>query len=340
MNKILVTGGTGLVGSHLLYALLSGDNDVYATKRANSDTEKVLKILSYYSKDYQTLFDKIVWFDVDITNSVEINEQLPIDIDEVYHCAALVSYLKKDKDAMLETNVDGTANIVNYALLNSIHKFCYVSSIASLGGSIDNQFITEKSEWKDSKNTSAYSKSKFYAENEVWRGIAEGLNAVIVNPSVILGAGNWDASSSAVFSIIYRGLKFYTKGTTGFVDVEDLVEIMINLMNKNIFNERFIISSENISYEQLFSLISKSIGVAKPSIYANKKLTSIAWRVEFVKSILFKSKPVITKQSAATSHKRLKYSNEKITETLNFKFKSIEKSIQEIGNTYLKDIKN
>jgi len=340
MKKILVTGGTGLVGSHLLYRLLSGDNDIYAIKRNNSDTGKTLKILSYYGGNYQELFNKINWIDVDIVNSIDVNEKLPNDLDEIYHCAALVSYLKKDKDAMLETNVDGTANIVNFSLVNNIKKFCYVSSIASLGGSIDGEPIVEESEWVDSDNISAYSKSKFYAENEVWRGIAEGLDAVIVNPSVILGAGNWKSSSSAVFPIIHKNLKFFTRGVTGFVDVRDLVEIMIRLTDKNKFNERFIVSSENVSYEELFSFIADSLNVAKPKIYANKKLTSIAWRVEFLKSLLLGVKPVITKQSATTSHKILKYSNDKITKTLNFKFKTIADSVQEIGGIYLDDIKN
>lgn len=339
MKKIFITGGTGLVGAHLLYNLSLTDNELFASKRADSDINKLRKIFSYYSEDYKKMFEKITWIDVDITNILDLEDKLS-GIDEIYHCAALVSYQKKDKAKMLEVNVDGTASLVNYALQNNIQKFCHVSSIASFGIAEAGELINEQTEWENTKTTSAYSKSKYFSEQEVWRGIAEGLNAVIVNPSVILGAGNWNSSSSVIFPTIDNGMKFYTKGITGFVDVRDLVKIMIELMDKDIFNENFIISSENISYKELFELIAVNISVKKPSIYANKKLTSIAWRVEFAKSILFNQKAVITKQSAITAHKALEYSNAKIVETLDYRFKKLEETIQEISVLYLNDKKN
>ena len=339
MKRIFITGGTGLVGAHLLYKLSLLENELIASKRLKSDINKTLKIFSYYTKDYQELFEKINWIDVDITNIIDLEDNLN-NIDEIYHCAALVSYQKKDKEKMLEINIDGTATIVNFALQNNVSKLCYVSSIASFGTSKNTEPITEQTEWEDTKSTSAYSKSKYFAEQEIWRGIAEGLNAVIVNPAVILGAGNWDSSSSVIFSTVDNALKFYTKGITGFVDVRDLVEIMIILMEKNAFAENFIISSENLSYEKIFSLIADDLGVKKPSVYANKNLTSIAWRLEFVKSILFNQKPIITKQSAITAHKKLEYSNKKILDKIDFKFKTIEQSIKEIAEIYLKDKKN
>ena len=339
MKKIFITGGTGLVGSHLLYTLSLVDNELFASKREESDISKALKIFSYYSEDYNKLFEKINWIDVDITNIVDLEDKID-NIDEIYHCAALVSYQKRDKGKMLDVNIDGTANLVNYALQNNINKFCHVSSIASFGVAEVGQMINEQTDWEDTKTTSAYSKSKYFAEQEVWRGIAEGLNAVIVNPSVILGAGNWNSSSSVIFSTIDNGMKFYTKGITGFVDVRDLVNIMIELMDKSIFNENFIVSSENISYQKLFNLIAENISVKKPSIYANKKLTSFAWRVEFAKSILFNQKAVITKQSAITAHKTLEYSNVKIVDALDYKFKKLKKTIQEISVLYLNDKKN
>jgi len=339
MKRIFITGGTGLVGTHLLYSLLMSNNKLFASKRLESNIKNTLKIFSYYTKEYQALFKKINWIDVDITNILDLEDKLN-DIDEIYHCAALVSYQKKDKEKMLEINIDVTATIVNFALQNNVSKLCYVSSIASFGTSKNMELITEQTEWEDTKSTSAYSKSKYFAEQEVWRGIAEGLNVVIVNPSVILGAGNWNSSSSVIFSTVDNGLKFYTKGITGFVDVRDLVEIMISLMKKNAFAENFIISSENMSYESIFSLIADNLGVKKPSIYASKNLTSIAWQIEFMKSILFNQKPVITKQSSITAHKRLEYSNKKILDKTDFNFKSVEQSIKEIAEIYLNDKKN
>jgi len=172
---------------------------------------------------------------------------------------------------------------------------------------------------------------------EVWRAIAEGLNAVIINPSVILGSGDWKTGSSSIFSTINGGLKFYTKGTTGFVDVIDVAKIMIHLMNSNIHSQRFIVNSENIGYFELFNSIAKHLNKKAPSIYANKKLTSFAWRLEYIKSILTGKQPVITSNSARTSHKTLIYSNKKLLENIDYKFIKVEDSIKYYSNLFMTD---
>ena len=198
---ILVLGGTGLVGSHLLAELTKRGENIRALKRQGSDLQQVKKIFSYYGPDIEMLFDKIEWADGDLLDRSSLYEAME-GVGELYHAAAIVSFRHSDKKDMIRANVEGTANVVNAALENGVKKMCYVSSVATLSEKDEDQFVTEANNWKSLKFKSAYAESKYKAELEVWRGIAEGLTAVIVNPSVILGAGNWNKSSSAIFSAI------------------------------------------------------------------------------------------------------------------------------------------
>lgn len=334
---ILVTGGTGMLGSNLLLELSKNNNPIIAIKRINSSLELVRNI--FQENNLINNFNRINWIDLDLLDYFKLDGFFKInDISEVYHCAAQISYKKSDDKMLLDNNVTSTSNIVNLSLQYKIKKLCYVSSIASLGIAERGFEINENTEFDTESKSSGYSVSKYYAELEVWRGIAEGLNAVIVNPSVILGSGNWKSGSSSLFSTINKGLKFYTKGITGFVDVVDVVSIMILLMKSEVHSERFIVNSENSSYYELFNLIAKSLNKKAPSIYANKYLTAFAWRFEYLKSILTSKQPVITSNSARTSHKTLVYSNKKILDVLDYNFVKIADSVKKYSEIFLKQI--
>ena len=203
---ILVTGGTGLVGSHLLYDLVKQGTSVRAIIRNKDKIELAKKVFSYYSDDFNELIQKIDWVNGDILDLYSLNNAFA-DIKKVYHCAAVVSFDGKNKTQMIEANVQGTENVVNLSISHQIEKLCHVSSIASLGRSLNGEFIDENSKWTSSKNRSVYSDSKFKSEMDVWRGIQEGLNAVIVNPSVILGPGFWNSGSGSLFIKAARGMK-------------------------------------------------------------------------------------------------------------------------------------
>ncbi len=329
---IFVTGGTGLVGSHLLYNLCKNNNDIIALKQNTSNIDNVKNIFSIYNDNYKKLFEKIKWVNGDIRNNFLITE-LTKNATTVYHTAAYVSYNKRDKQKIYDINVNGTRNIVNACLINNIPELCYISSIASLGEAINNELINEETPWKDNNNTN-YSKSKYLAELEIWRGIAEGLNTVIINPSVILGPGFWNKGSSAIFSTIKNGLKYYTNGSTGFVDVRDVVNILIELKNKKAYNQRFIASAENIAYKEIFTKIAKKLNVKPPEKYATPFLTKTAYNIENIKSFIFNTNPLITKETAKTAHKKLLYSNKKITNYLDYKFIEIYKSIDFITKVF------
>ena len=332
---ILVTGGTGLVGSHLLYHLSLDNDKIRAIYRTKTSLEKVKNVFSYYTSD-EKLFFKIEWFQADIT---DVPSMIPAfeDVEEVYHCAAFISFNPKDYRKMRKVNIHGTAIIVNLCVDAKIDKLCFVSSIAAVGDAKPSEkFATENSEWNKELDNSGYSITKFGAEMEVWRASQEGIDVVIVNPGVILGSGFWDTGSGKLFSQVYQGFKYYTEGVTGFVSVQDVVKPMIQLMKSEIKNERFILVSENKSFKEIFFLIADEFGKKRPSIKVKSWQTAIFWRISSLFSFITGNAPVFSKYSAKSSHSISEYSSEKIKKALDFEFESVENSINKICKNYPK----
>ncbi len=335
---ILITGGTGLVGSHLLYELAQSGKKIRALKREESNIKNTYKVFAYYSDKADELFSNIEWIDGDLQDIYSLYDALE-GITHIYHCAAFVSFDATDKDQIIKTNVAGTANLVNAALDKNIQKFCYVSSIAAIGKTEDGSLISETNSWKYSKNRSIYSVSKYDSEREVWRAIAEGLNAVIINPSIILGPGNWNSGSARLFKSVWDGLKFYTKGVSGYVDVRDVVKAMILLMNSEIKNERFIVSAENVDYQTLFSLIAKGLKKPPPKYKAAKFLSEIVWRADKLKTSITNTKPLITKETARTANSKSYYSSQKLISAINYQFIPLSQTIEYICTLFVKENK-
>lgn len=324
---ILVTGGTGLTGSHLLLHLIQKGHAVKAIKRPSSDVTVLEKIFKYYCPEKaEQYLSKIEWTDGDTTDIFSLREALK-GVDKVYHCAAIVSFSKEGRKQMQYVNVEGTANIVNASILEGVKKLVHCSSIATLGKPETGNHTDETLIWKTSPNSSLYSITKFGAEREVWRGIEEGLDAVIVNPSVILGPGDPYKSSTQIYKQVKDGIKFYTKGVTGFVDVRDVVKAMDFLMESDIKNERFILNSENLSFKTLFELFAEQIKVKPPSIYAGKFLCEVAWRLEKTRSLITGKPALITKETVRTANKSSYYSNEKFKEASGFTFIPVKDSV-------------
>lgn len=333
---ILVTGGTGLVGSHLLFNLCAKEDKIKAIKRTSSDVNAVMRVFSFYSTNPKALFDKIEWVEADLLDYFEIENAFE-DVDYVYHCAAFVSFNPNDKQQLLSYNVQSTANVVNLCLEKNIRKLCHVSSVASLGKTPENNIISEQNDWVDSPENSNYSQSKYLSELEVWRGIEEGLNAVIINPSIILGPGDWTRGSSTIFKKIADGMPFYTDGKNGFVDVRDVATIMIALMESTINSQRFILNAENVSFKVLFDEISNHLNKKKPQINISSNLMALAWRISLFISFISRTKPFITKESAASSLKKNEYDNKRIRDTLNYNFISISQSCKDTCNHFLSE---
>jgi dihydroflavonol-4-reductase len=322
---IFVTGGTGLLGSHLLYQLTNSDVQIKAIYRDKEKIETVVKLFNYYDPiNFNNRLKKINWVHCDILDIISLEEELK-SCKTVYHCAALVSFYRKDFYQLMKINREGTANIVNACLNNNISKICYVSSTAAIGSNDD--IITEETKWKQSPSTSGYSISKYSAEKEVWRGVEEGLNAVIVNPCLLIGAGNWKESSMTIFKTVDDGLKFYTSGSNAFVDARDVAEIMEKLMNSDIKNERFLCIGENSSFINMLSIVAQKLNKKAPSIKVSKFLMKLTWLISGIVSKLIGKKPVITKETANSAFSNTIYDASKVKKALNFQFKSLEDSI-------------
>ncbi len=338
---IFVTGGTGLVGSHLLYDLLKRGKKVRALKRSSSNMKWVKKVFAYYDENPTKLFNQIEWVEGDILNYHSLQDLLP-GISEVYHCAAMVSFHPNDHDSMLNNNVKGTENLINAAIHNQVKKFCHVSSIAALGKTQDGSEINEDTYWTPSKRKSSYSLSKFFSEMEVWRGIEEGLEAVIVNPSIILGPGNWDIGSPKLFQAIGKGLKYYTKGETGFVDVRDVSQAMVRLMDAENFdktrNQRFILNAGNLSYQDFFNQIADVLQKPRPTTFASDLILQTTWRAARLASFFSGKRPFITRDAVSGSNKISRYNGRKILSTIDFQYHDLDQTITDIANKFQEDI--
>ena len=316
---ILVTGATGFLGAELVKQLTDQNILVRAIRRSNSKIPALLQ--------NNTL---VTWHIADINEPETLADAFE-SITKVYHCAATVSFDPKDKAKLLKINIEGTANIVNLCLENNV-RLLHVSSIAALGYPKKDELISEKHFWDYDPKAHNYAISKYQGEMEVWRGIAEGLNAVIVNPAVIIGKNAGFNGSGAIFKLVKDGLKFYTDGATGIVDVEDVAKCMILLMESNITEERFTLSAENLHYRDFFAQIAKGFDIKAPSIAAKRWMLGIAWRAAKLASIFTGKPAALTKDAARSSFNLSYYTNQKITDTLSFKFKPLNQSIAEVCN--------
>jgi dihydroflavonol-4-reductase len=332
---ILVTGGTGLTGSHLLYHLLQKEEKVRVLIRPSSDTENVRRTFSFYTAETEKLFSKIQWVQGDILDIHSLVEALE-GVDQVYHTAALISFNPKDEKALMDVNVKGTANVVNACLDQKVKKLAYVSSVAALGRAGNFGLTDENSEWKFDKSLSAYAISKFEAEREVWRGMAEGLKAVVVNPAIILGPGNFDKGSIRMFQTVFNGLKVFTPGVNGYVDVNDVARALIFLMESYISGERFVLVGENVSYQKLFDMMARALGVESPRIRVGKVLSELSWRLLKVRALFTGNEPLITKFTARTANSVYRYSNEKIVKAMGIRFTPIEETVNQTAALFLK----
>jgi dihydroflavonol-4-reductase len=327
---VLVTGGTGLVGAHLLLHLIENGERVRAIYRNLESIQKTKKLFLLYKKE--DLFKKIDWIQADIIDVPSL-EMAFEDVDYVYHCAALISFNPKDEDLIRKINIEGTANMVNFCIIKNVKKVCFVSSIAALGDLKENEkIITEETEWNPEKPHSDYAISKYGAEMEIWRGQQEGLNSVIVNPGVILGPRIWEQGSGILFNKIENGFPFYTKGTTGFVAVTDVVKVMVQLMKSEVKSERFTLIAKNIVFQDLFNSIADAMKVKRPSFYVSPLLTNVFWRIDWLLSIVFRTKRKLDRATAIASYSKNLYSNEKIIKTLETEFVDIHHYVTEISS--------
>lgn len=325
---VLVTGGTGFLGSYIIKELVTKNIPVRAIRRSNQ--------LPSFIPD--SILTKVDWVNGDVLDLVGMADVLE-GIHAIIHSAAKISFHQKERKQMFRVNIEGTSNIVNLAIEKNISHFIHVSSVAALGRKTNGAIVTEEKKWEDNNVNTNYAISKYQAEMEVWRGIGEGLKAVIVNPSTILGYGDWNTTSCAIFKTAYSEFPWYTSGINGFVDVEDVAKAIVLLLEKNVNGERFILNGDNWSFQQLLSTIANGFGKRVPTRHATPVLGSLAWRIEKFKKLLSGKLPLLTRESARVAQSKTFFDNGKILRALpEFSFTPLQQTISKACENYLRNL--
>ena len=319
---VLVTGGTGLVGAHLLLRLVEKGDSVRAIHRTGSNLERVKKVFGYYCENANELFEKIEWIEADL-NDIPKLEIAFESITHVYHAAALISFDPSNYKKLQKVNTEGTANIVNLCIANCIEKLGYVSTIGAIGKSPEGVKADEENEWTP-QEANVYGLTKHAAEMEVWRGSQEGLDIVMLNPGVIIGPGFWDTGSGALFTIAKKGHSYYPPGGTGFVTVHDVVRLLIQLTESSVKNERFITVAQNLTYLEILTKIAIEFGLKPPKRQLKFWQLEIGRWVDWLKHLITKKGRRITKSSIRSLKQRQIFDSRKVKRALHFQFEPLE----------------
>lgn len=326
---ILVTGGTGLVGSHLLYFLLQENEKVRAIHRAKSDLNSVKKIFSLYTSEADSLYNKIEWVEASVNDIPALTEAFK-NITRVFHCAAIISFDSSEYKLLKKVNIEGTANIVNLSLANDVKKLCYVSSVSTLGSNIIGSFISEETPWNSDEKNSVYAITKYGAEMEVWRGTQEGLDAVIVNPGVILGTSPNNDGSGVIVGLGAKGIPFYPSGSMGIVDIKDVVRAMIFLMNSEVKNEQYIVVGKNITFKELLSKLAVLFEKKPPTKKLSKGIMLFISGIDWLLNKLFNTKRKVVKANVLSMFTNTTYNTDKLRDQFDFKYTPTDETLKRI----------
>lgn len=321
---VFITGGNGLIGSYTTKLLIERGYAVRLLHRKGSRLDWLSEVA-----------DRIEWIEGDVLDATLLADVIRPG-DWVIHAAAIVSFAPGEHEKMFKVNAEGTANVVNACLQKNVKKLCFVSSVAALGRTKQNHLITENTPWEESELNTAYAHSKYLAELEVWRGVAEGLTAVIVNPSVVLGAADWQRSSTQLFKYAWDEHLFYPASTVNYVDVRDVAEAIYLLINSNINSEKFILNAGNITHRELLSGMAACFGKNPPKVEAKPWMAEVGWRLEWLRSAITSKTPLLTRETARATYSNYQYSNEKVKNALHFSFRSLQDTIQWACNELVK----
>lgn len=331
-NPTLVTGATGLIGSHVVRYLLALGTSVSALYRAQNGYGLLTDIA-----------DQLTWLEGDVLDIPSLETAITPGCD-VIHCAAIVSFIPKDRARMEQVNVEGTANIVNVCLVAGVRKLAYLSSVAALGrpeskSNVPRQsrpgksiVLTEEQKWEESPLNSAYAKTKYRAELEVWRGSAEGLPVVMVNPSIVLGEGDWTRSSTQLIKYVYDENRFYTEGDINYVDVLDVAEAIVKLLHSDVVDQRFILNAGAIPYHDFLTQLAQALGRRPPSVRVPPRLASVLASLESVRSFVTGTSPLITQETARGASHRYYYPGQLLTQSIDFQYRPLEVTLQRIAS--------
>lgn len=330
-STVLVTGATGLVGAHLLYALTAQGQRVRAIRRHNSSTNFVEWVFGLYTQTPNNQLDMIDWVEADLLDYDSL-QVATVGVQTVYHAGAVVSFSPADSQSILATNVLGVANLVDACIYNGVAELCHISSVASLGKPNSQGIIDEQCDWTTSRGRSVYAQSKFLGENQAWRAMEMGMRVVVLNPSVILGPGRWESGSGQLFSRVKRGMPFYTNGTSGYVDVRDVAKAAIALMeDASISGDRFVLNAENVTFADLFGMMADAMGRRHPWFRVPRWTTALAYPLLWLGGLISGKGNSLSWANLQSAFKHSHYSSQKIVQRIGFEFIPIEQSINFIA---------
>ncbi len=329
---ILLTGATGLVGRHLLTRLVKDNQPVKALFHSTEKRDKVLADLPLTTIEKA----KITWHQADLTDIPALEDAFD-HITCIYHCAGLVSFDVRDHERLRKVNIEGTANLVNIALAKNVKRFCHLSSVATLGSEPLNRPISESSPRNNDKTYTYYAISKYGAEMEVWRASQEGLSVIIVNPAIIIGPGNWHSGSGQLFSRVANEFPFRIPRVSGFIGVEDVVEIMIQLTQSDLKNERFIAVNNMQSIAELTDQIAKALEVKPAHRPLKKWMVRGIWVLQRTGRLLFNTRQEVTRLSFKMFKEQINYDNSKLLNTIDFQYTPLCESIKKTAQAYQRE---
>ena len=329
-NPVFITGATGFIGSHIARTYLANGHPVSVLHREGSGYGMLADVA-----------DQVTWHVGDILDIPSLEAAIMAGQSDVIHAAAIVSFVPKDRDQMEKVNVEGTANVVNVCLKAGVRKLGYVSSVATLGRPLakgektgEPTLIAEEQKWEESPMNSNYAKSKYRAELEVWRGVAEGLNAVMVNPSIVLGVGDWTRSSLQLIKYVYNERPFYTDGLANYVDVLDVAESLYRLMQSDVVSERYILNGGTIPYRHLLEQIAAALGKRPPTVRVPPLLTRVLWPIEAMRSWLTGKVPLVTRETARSASSQYRFDGQRIEQVAGFQYRPLSETLRRVAGAF------
>ena len=311
---ILITGATGLVGAALLKHFLDAKVKVKACYRSEYRKNQLLQYLKKNNYSAAQLAT-IEWTLTDI-NALGSLDSAFENVSEVYHCAALVQLDDSENERLLKTNAEGTANVVNYCIQKGVKKLLYVSSIAALGDPIANEKIDETTPWNNDLPKTGYAYSKYRAELEVWRGMQEGVDAIIVNPGVILGYAHRTGPAKQFFNYVKRPTYYFTSGGTGYVHVDDVVDALLQLAKSKLKNARYVLVAENLTYKTFLARLKQQNQLKSSAKFVSATTLKMLWMADTVAAFLKLKKKVFSKGLLQSLTTTATYNGTKISKAL------------------------
>jgi dihydroflavonol-4-reductase len=307
----LVTGATGFVGSVLVRQLVEAGEPVRVLRRPTSRLD-LLGDAAHHVEHAEG----------DVTDAGSVRAATR-GVRRVYHVAAVVAFGPRVRRRLQDVNVRGTAHVVDAAREAGVERLVHTSSIAALGRpAVPGGVIDEATAWVPSRQNTAYAASKRASELEVLRGVAEGLDAVTVNPALVFGPGRPGEGTMRLVERVAAGrVVVAPPGGTAVVDVEDVALGLRAAMAVGETGGRYVLAAENLPWTTVLGTLAEALGVAPPRWTLGPRALRWAGAVAEAAALLTGADPALTRATARTASVTYRYANRKAVEDLGLSFR-------------------